>query len=609
MIFSARNSKSLSAPGPACTEADAGVQPRISAIKQKKTAKPRFYHTWGIFFVFKELTRKPALSWLMLLSALSALLSAPFILSAYLGFAVNKVIYSQDLDLFLHVTWLVFLLLLFGALAEFYSNKLAARANSRICHQLVLRRWQQLMATPAMLFSGFKKSELTSVLTDTLETLQKHQLFVLQNTLRSLFVMVFTVCILFAYHPLFLLLVAFFMLLTCLLPIYIAKSADPYIAQEPGRLAALNGFLSSALAAQSLLKTRDLTGISNKFKQLLLALATTQAGKWLIWNFSFNVKVTLNLLSHISILWLGGELFFRSVIALGDLVVVYVLSSMVIPRLDNIYKIYNYSQSLAVCYRRLEQLSAGETMLLPEGLGPRKVEKIRSLLLEQVSFTYPGKEKPVFSCLDLAFSPGHCYLITGASGSGKSTLIDLITAVLTPDTGRLTVNGKALLPQDNAAWWQCLSLHDQSNLVLKQGTVLDNINLFGREVNQQRFELACRLLNFNACLHKPVAALSGGELQRLCFIRCFVRDAELYIFDEPSASLDAVMQQRLIELLASLDNAIVLVISHNREISTAFDFFVHLDGDGVKTSPAARPFNHERCPGIDSKSREQEGPR
>lgn len=594
MIFSGRNSKNSSAPDLAYTQGNGDAQTQTPVTRQQNITTPRFYHTWGIFFVFKELTRQPVLSWLMLLSALSALLSGPFLLSAYLGFAVNKVIYTQDLSLFLHVTWLVFILILFGGLAEFYSNKVAARASSRICHQLVLRNWQQLIATPAALFSGFKKSELTSVLTDTLETLQKHQLFVLQNTLRSLFVMVFTICILLAYHPLFLLLVVFFMLLTCLLPIYIAKGADPYIAQEPGRLAALNGFLSSALAAQSLLKSQDLSGINHKFKQLLLALARSQAGKWLIWNFSFNVKVTLNLLSHISILWLGGELFFRGVIALGDLVVVYVLSSMVIPRLDSIYKIYNYSQSLAVCYRRLAQLAPGENPLLSAGQTPCPVEKITSLELEQVCFTYSGAKKPLFAHVDLAFSLGNSYLITGASGSGKSTLIDLLTSVLTPDSGRLMVNGKPLLPEASPAFWQRLSLHDQSNLVLKQGSVLDNINLFGREVNQQRFELACRLLNFNRCLHKPVSALSGGELQRLCFIRCFVRDAELYIFDEPSASLDAVMEQRLIELLAYLDNAIVLVISHNREISTAFDFIVHLDDEGVRMSPAVPAFNPEQ---------------
>mgnify|MGYP001060590032 FL=1 len=588
MFFSARN-KSPAVPDSASATADGHVSERLSDYARQEHTKSRFYHSWGIFFVFKELTRESGLSWLVVLSALSALLSGPFILSAYLGFAVNKVIYSRDLSLFLHITLLVFILILFGALAEFYVNKLAAQANSRICHQLVLRNWQRLMYTPAAFFSGLKKSELTSLLTDTLETLQKHQLFVLQNSLRSLFVMVFTVGILLSYHLLFLLLVVFFMLLTCLLPIYIAKGADPYIEQEPGRLADVNGFLSSALAAQALLKTRDLTGVINKFKSLLLALATAQAGKWLIWNFSFNVKVTLNLLSHISILWLGGELYFRGVIALGDLVVVYVLSSMVIPRLDSIYKIYNYSQSLAVCYRKLEQLAPEKSRFLPGEQTYARAENITSLRLEQVGFSYlqagsSGASKPVFSGLNLDLCSGNSYLITGASGSGKSTLIDLLSAVLAPDSGRLLVNGHPLLPENKGALWQCLSLHDQSNLVLKQGTVLDNIKLFGREVNQERFELACRLLNFTACLHKPVTALSGGELQRLCFIRCYVRDADLYIFDEPTASLDAGMEQQVVELLARLDNAIVVVISHNKAIKTAFDYLLHVHERKVRIS-------------------------
>jgi ABC-type bacteriocin/lantibiotic exporter with double-glycine peptidase domain len=405
----------------------------------------RFHQTLVFFSVWHEVSKQKGISNIIVLSALSALLSGPFLLSAYLGFAINNIIYTKNIDLLFSLSVVVFVLVFLGGLAEFYTNKIAAQINSRICHQLVSHSWYQLILMPSVTFGKFKQNELTSVLMDTMETLQKHQLFVIQNTLRSLFVVAFTVVILSYYHITFLFLVSFFVVITCAVPIYVAKNAQTYIQQEPDRLAAMNGFVSSVLGLQLFLRFSNLKGVTNKFNQLLLELSVTQAGKWLIWNCSFNLKVTLNLLSHVCVLWLGGLLFLRGSIDLTELVVVYVLTSMVIPRLDNIYKIYNYSQSLNVCYEKLKPFSDDVVLLPSQQKQETEYKSIQSLRLNQASFRYPLANELAISDLDLTFEKGNSYLISGESGVGKSTLIDLLSGIIHPTSGYFEVNGDPLL--------------------------------------------------------------------------------------------------------------------------------------------------------------------
>lgn len=576
--------KQLAAPVYTSGQEPAGPSDEVTKHLNDEVLPLRFYQTLGFFSVWHEVSKQKGISTLIVLSAISALLSGPFVLSAYLGFAINNIIYTKNMDLLFSLSVVVFVLIFLGGIAEFYTNKIAAQTNSRICHQLVSRSWYQLITMPSITFGQLKQSELTSVLMDTMETLQKHQLFVIQNTLRSLFVVAFTVVILSYYHITFLFLVSFFVVITCAVPIYVAKGAQTYIQQEPSRLAAVNGFVSSVLGLQLFLRFSNLTGLTNKFKQLLLDLSITQAGKWLIWNFSFNLKVTLNLLSHVCMLWLGGLLFLRSSIDLTELVVVYVLTSMVIPRLDNIYKIYNYSQSLTVCYEKLKPFSNDDVPVPAQKKQKIDYRNIQSLRLNQVSFRYPLANELAISDLDLTFEQGKSYQISGDSGVGKSTLIDLLSGIIHPTSGYFEVNGNPLSLDCVKSFWQRIVVHEQANIVLKQHSVMDNIILFGDELNKQRFEKACDLLHFTHCINKAVSELSGGELQRLCFIRNYARNADVYIFDEPTAALDGGFEQQVFTLLGELKHSIVIVVSHNQNIRHYFDFTVHLDKHSVITT-------------------------
>lgn len=529
---------------------------------------------------------------LVLLSAVSALFSMPILLSSYLGFAIGQMQYSMDWVFFNILTTVMVLAVFMGLSAERHVNAIAARMNSRICQSLVSRLWWRLNQINSIAFHRLDQSEIVSRLTDMMETVQKHQLLVIQQLIKSVFVVLVTLLILLSHHFAFVGVVAFFVFVTCYVPILIAKTADPDIATEPSQLAQINGLVTSSFDQQITLRFSPFLGITQHFSNLLQQLALTQAGKWLRWNMSFNVKVTLNLLSHITLLGVGGQLYFNGSIALADLVVVYMLSSMVIPRLDNLYKIYNYLQSLRVGYTKLSELHGLQVVNSNDGTtfdkqSSSRLEVIKSISFSNVGYTFGsapfnGKGatgKAVFNGLNLHFELGRKYFVCGRSGSGKSTLLNLVLGWQSPSEGNVLVNETPLGCISLPDYWQQIALQDQSNLVLGQYSVLDNIALFSDTDNVAslpRFQKAVQVLAFEPCLHKPVNALSGGELQKLSFIRSYIKPAQIYIFDEATAALDKQAEQKVLNLILDLSDAIVIFVSHHQYLATPFDEVIDL---------------------------------
>lgn len=528
-------------------------------------------------YLWVNAKKQPDFPYLIILSVISALASGPFVLSGYLGYAISQLEFTLDSNGFTAITGFVIGLIGLGLLASFQTGKMAARVNSQLLLDVQLQGWEGIFHIGDQQIAAKQSSDLLSHLTDTVETLQKHQLYVLQNFVTAIVVVSLTVIVLCVYHISFFLLVTVFIILTCSVPIFIAKKSGQYLVREPSKFATLNRFLSSVLGQQMTFRFSKRNGLKNQFVMHLFHMASNQFGKWLYWNLSFNAKVSINLLSQAAIIGLGGWLYFAQTISLADLVVVYILTSMIMPRLDELYKIYNYAQSLGVCYSTLTSLptrnSSVKQIAVPDGFSP-----ITDISFKQIYFSYSETPNIVFKNLSLRFNTGMQYLILGASGSGKTTLIDLLLGILSPVRGQVLINGKPLLPDDLPAYWQRISIHDQSNLLLEQCSVLENITLFEKHYSQNRLDLACDLLQFTDCLHKPITALSGGEKQRLCFIRCFIRRADLYLFDEANSALDEQLKINQLILLKTLSDAVVIFVSHDSAIKDAFDHVIDLSG-------------------------------
>ena len=189
-----------------------------------------------------------------------------------------------------------------------------------------------------------------------------------------------------------------------------------------------------------------------------------------------------------------------------------------------------------------------------------------------LEFRYSADEHPIFSALDFEVEPGEMLVITGPSGCGKSTLLKLIAGLEQPAAGSLSFDGGPLrkLGLSNLRSGTAAVLHNDGLLA---GDIAYNINLEDEPHNQPRLEEACRRacileeilalpLGFNTRVGELGNSLSAGQVQRVLLARALYKRPKLLLLDESLACLSDVVARRILENIAELRIAVVLV-THN----------------------------------------------
>lgn len=195
--------------------------------------------------------------------------------------------------------------------------------------------------------------------------------------------------------------------------------------------------------------------------------------------------------------------------------------------------------------------------------------------------------------------PSTIHAICGENGAGKSTLLNILTGVLRPDSGRLLVGGEELPIRDpRDAQNRGIALVSQELSIAPHLTVFDNIWLGCRDVPffHQRRDLRERAAHAlsrvgldHVELSRPAGALSLGERQLVEIARALVRDADILLLDEPTATLtDTEIEHVFLTLraLRSEGKAIVFITHRLGEVIDLCDHVTVLrNGADVWSSP------------------------
>ncbi|MHA6260890.1 ABC transporter ATP-binding protein [Sporosarcina sp. CAU 1771] len=192
-----------------------------------------------------------------------------------------------------------------------------------------------------------------------------------------------------------------------------------------------------------------------------------------------------------------------------------------------------------------------------------------TLVLKDISYSFfnENKEpKKVLSGLNLTIEQGEFVSLIGKSGAGKSTVLRLITGLLTPQQGSITVNGKPIALGD-------VGYMPQRDLLLPWRTVIENMVIAGeiqkdllitKEEAREWLERV-GLLDYENALPKE---LSGGMRQRVAFLRTLLTGKEVLLLDEPFGALDSLTKKEMQTWLLSIwqeSGKTVLFITHDLE--------------------------------------------
>ena len=173
--------------------------------------------------------------------------------------------------------------------------------------------------------------------------------------------------------------------------------------------------------------------------------------------------------------------------------------------------------------------------------------------------------------INLAVAAGEFLSILGPSGCGKSTLLSIITGLVAPDSGEVTVDGK--LMNDVPPQRRQLGLVFQDYAVFSRMTVQQNIS-FGlrargmpRRAREEKVAAMARQLDLESLLDRSGSTLNMSEMQRVAIARVLVTEPNVLLLDEPMSNLDASIRMALRTELKQIQTALnqtVLYVTHDQ---------------------------------------------
>jgi energy-coupling factor transport system ATP-binding protein len=197
---------------------------------------------------------------------------------------------------------------------------------------------------------------------------------------------------------------------------------------------------------------------------------------------------------------------------------------------------------------------------------------------EQVAFTYPGQERPLFADINLPLRTGEAVALLGPNGAGKSTLAKHFIGLLRPQVGRVVVEGAdiARVKTEDLAARVGYAFQNPDDALFAR-TVLEEVTFAPRNLRQTREQAAAQAMNWLealGCAHlrdREPLTLSYGEKRRVSLAAVLAADPRIVILDEPTAALDqgnarvvAAVVQRCVA-----DGKTVLVLTHDLPFARA----------------------------------------
>ena len=196
---------------------------------------------------------------------------------------------------------------------------------------------------------------------------------------------------------------------------------------------------------------------------------------------------------------------------------------------------------------------------------------------DDVSFGY-NEQTPILSKFSFTIKKGNRYLIQGPSGCGKTTTVNLLLRYFDANNGMISVDGKNITAFSST--YDCITVvRQEANLF--HDTLRNNLTMYCDIEDEKLLQMLSnvgleKMANKNSLdsiVEEGGVNFSGGEKKRISLARALLRNTDVLILDEPLANLDTTTAERIEDLLLSIENKTILIVSHqfSMEKLSAFD--------------------------------------
>jgi phospholipid/cholesterol/gamma-HCH transport system ATP-binding protein len=212
--------------------------------------------------------------------------------------------------------------------------------------------------------------------------------------------------------------------------------------------------------------------------------------------------------------------------------------------------------------------------------------------IENLSFGY-GK-KLLHKDINMQFSRGKVSAIMGGSGCGKTTILRLIGGQLTPNSGKVVVDGNIVHEQDRNGIYH---LRRKMGMLFQHGALFTDLSVYENVAFPMREHtdlpeniirdlvlLKLNAVGLRGAHNKMPAELSGGMARRVALARAVALDPDIIMYDEPFAGLDPISMAVICDLIRSLNDALgatSIIVTHDVAETFSFADYIYFLADGT----------------------------
>nr|P59852.1 RecName: Full=Lactococcin-G-processing and transport ATP-binding protein LagD [Lactococcus lactis subsp. lactis] len=476
---------------------------------------------------------------------------------------------------------------LFRVLFEYSRSYLLLLIGQRMSMSIMLGYFKHVLSLPLSFFATRKSGEIISRFLDANKIIDALASATLSLILDIGMVILVGTTLAIQSTQLFLLTLAFLPFYILVVYVFI-RSYDKANTEEMSAGAEVNSSIIESLKGIETIKSYNGENhVYDRVDSEFVTLMKKSFKSVTLDNVQQSLKMVIELISSVLILWLGSSYVIDGKISLGQLITYNALLVFFTEPLQNIINLQVKMQKARVANKRLNEIMSISPEQRNTNINISKNIFNKDIKLDKVSFSYNMK-LPVLRDVSLEIYSKSKVALVGVSGSGKSTLAKLLVKFYDPSEGNITYGDINCQDIENHKLRNHVTYVPQESFFFN-GTIIDNLT-FGLS-HQPEFEKifrACKAaclvdfinqqpLRFDSVLEEGGNNLSGGQKQRLAIARAILNDSEIIIFDEATSGLDTLLEKEILEYLIKLQDKTIIFIAHHLSIAKACDEIIVLD--------------------------------
>lgn len=460
------------------------------------------------------------------------------------------------------------------------SRYLVSDKSLKVCQKVTLKIksniLEQITKYSEMFFKKYKNAEITSIIENDLQHVQRIGMYIITEFLVSIITIIGLLLIIFTINLYIGLLCIFLLIIYA----YLQKKNGKKIKNYSLKLSKYKGELySHTQEFISNLSDIKMLNYHNKYKDnyIYRCIEYFKLEKNIVnlGVFSNIIGIIFNNLALILILCLGGYIMLQKNMTMGMLFTLTIYVQQLFSPIITLTNLYIEIKKLQASLKRISNLLNNNDYIIHTGYIDSDNSLYGDISLTDFSFKY--ENKIIFDKSNMKINPKSKIGIIGDNGSGKTTLMKILMRLQKNYKGKITIDGYNIENYKLDYLRRNIICISQNSFIFS-GTILENITLNNNNVSREKIEEIIDLV----CLRKDIddmkngintivgnneICLSGGQVQKIALARIFLTDCPIILLDEPTSALDTKSEKIICNnIYTHLYDKTIISITHRKEI-------------------------------------------